>query len=67
MEGPEYIKYLLSKWRTPLINTEEKDFHSPSYKSRWGADYCIEAMLEHAVMHPLRHKFQLDNLIKERS
>ncbi len=66
-EGSEYIEYLLSKWRTPLIEIEEGYFHSPSYKSRWGADYCIEAMLEHAVMHPLRHEFQLAELIKKQS
>ena len=28
--------------------------------------YCIDAMLEHAVMHPIRHAFQLDELIKDR-
>lgn len=66
-EGSEYIEYLLSKCRTPLIKIPEENFHSPSYKSRWGADYCIEAMLEHAVMHPQRHEFQLEELIKKQS
>lgn len=63
--GSEYINYLLDKWRTPLTKIEEEDFHSPSYRSNWGADYCIEGMLEHAVMHPLRHEFQLEQLIKD--
>ena len=30
-----------------------------TYASAWGVDYCIDAMLEHAVMHPLRHTAQL--------
>ncbi len=26
-------------------------------------EYSIDSMLEHAVMHPLRHRFQLEELI----
>lgn len=59
----EYIEHLLEKWRMPLANVNEKEFYSPAYKSNWGSNYCIDAMLEHAVMHPLRHSFQLQNLI----
>ena len=47
----------------PLQEIEEKHFHSPCYQSRWGVDYCIDAMLEHAVMHPIRHVFQLEELM----
>lgn len=64
-EAEEYISYLLDKWRTPLIEINEEAFYSPSYKSRWGSEYCIDAMLEHAVMHPLRHEFQLENLMEQ--
>ena len=66
-KAEEYIIYLLSKWRTPLANVKENEFHTPAYKSNWGSHYCIDAMLEHAVMHPLRHSFQLQNLISSRS
>ena len=59
-----YLKYLLEKWRLPLVNVEEDLFYNPTYKSRWGVDYCIDAMLEHAVMHPIRHEFQLRNLME---
>jgi uncharacterized damage-inducible protein DinB len=59
----EYVFHLLEKWRYPLTEIDENKFHSPTYTSRWGVDYCIDAMLEHAVMHPIRHEFQLRNLI----
>lgn len=62
-EADGYMEYLLEKWRTPLADIEEEKFFSPVFTSRWGVDYCIEAMLEHAVMHPIRHEFQLKNLI----
>jgi uncharacterized damage-inducible protein DinB len=58
-----YLEYLLEKWRLPLVNVEEDMFYNAAYKSRWGVDYCIDAMLEHAVMHPIRHEFQLSNLM----
>jgi hypothetical protein len=45
-----------------LISIEESKFFDAVYKSNWGTDYCIEAMLEHAVMHPIRHEFQLKEL-----
>jgi hypothetical protein len=63
----EYLVHLFKKWRLPLIEIEEEKFHSPTFTSRWGVDYCIDAMLEHAVMHPIRHEFQLRNLILQKT
>jgi hypothetical protein len=40
---------------------------TPEYPSRWQTRYCIDAMLEHAVMHPIRHAFQLEELMRKRS
>jgi uncharacterized damage-inducible protein DinB len=62
-----YIDYLTGKWDQPLRNVPPEKFEDKVYKSNWGVDYCIDAMLEHAVMHPIRHKFQLENLIKQQS
>ncbi len=62
-EADVYLNYLLEKWRTPLADVPEDRFHSLTYSSRWNVDYCIDAMLEHAVMHPIRHEFQLKFLI----
>lgn len=64
-EADQYLLHLIQKWRLPLADIPEEKFHRPVYKSRWGVEYCIDAMLEHAVMHPLRHVFQLRNLIEE--
>jgi len=62
-EAENHLAHLLDKWRSPLAGVEEEHFHNPTYLSRWGTAYCIDAMLEHAVMHPIRHEFQLRNLI----
>ncbi len=66
-EADDYLLHLLDKWKTPLSEIEEEKFHHPVYTSRWGVDYCIDAMLEHAVMHPIRHEFQLRNIIKDQT
>ena len=60
-----YLEHLVEKWRRPLQKIPENRFHTPEYLSRWKVKYCIDAMLEHAVMHPLRHEFQLLRLLKK--
>lgn len=61
----EQISHLIEGWKFPLTNVEPELFEDKVYKSNWGVDYCIDAMLEHAVMHPIRHEFQLKNLIRD--
>lgn len=62
-EAESYIAHLLERWNLPLVQVDEERILNEVYKSNWGVDYCIEAMLEHAVMHPLRHEFQLKELL----
>lgn len=62
-EAEKYMEHLFERWRIQLISIKEEKFFGEVYKSNWGVDYCIEAMLEHAVMHPIRHEFQLKELI----
>ena len=58
-----YIEQVLDAWRIPLRTLTEKEAYAPAHVSRWGSPYCIDAMLEHAVMHPLRHAHQLRGLM----
>jgi uncharacterized damage-inducible protein DinB len=60
----EYVRHLSEKWRTPLAAVPEERFNTPEYPSRWGVLYCVDAMLEHAVMHPIRHAYQLRRLLE---
>jgi hypothetical protein len=63
-KADEHLAQILEKWREPLVNIPIEKFDE-TYTSRWGVEYCIDAMLEHAVMHPIRHEFQLRSLIAE--
>ncbi len=64
-EADGYLEQVLAGWRAPLVEVDEERF-GEEYKSRWNVTYCIDAMLEHAVTHPMRHAFQLRRLLAER-
>ncbi|MFC1729030.1 hypothetical protein ACFL6I_01725 [candidate division KSB1 bacterium] len=64
-EAEQYIEHVLEKWRTPLTNVPEEMFHSAVYKTQWNIRYCIDAYLEHTVMHPIKHRFQLLELMEK--
>jgi hypothetical protein len=59
-----FLTHLLERWELPLRDVPEERFFDCAYASNWETEYCIESMLEHAAMHPIRHEFQLVNLIK---
>lgn len=63
-EADAYLDHLLAGWRRPLAGVPGERFESPEFRSRWGVLYCIDAMLEHAVVHPQRHAFQLRELLE---
>jgi hypothetical protein len=63
-DADAYVGALLRGWRAPLRDVPEERFGGRTYTSRWGEAYTIDAMLEHAVMHPIRHAFQLEELIE---
>lgn len=62
----EFLDHLLEQWREPLANVNEEQFNRV-FKARWGTEMAIESMLEHAVMHPLRHSLQLEELLSEQA
>ena len=60
----DYMEHVLERWRAPLIEVSDDRLETPEYPSHWKTRYCVDSMLEHAVMHPIRHAFQLDELLK---
>jgi hypothetical protein len=59
----EYLERLLPQLRKPLVDVPGREFYIKTYTSPWKTAYCIDAMLEHMVMHPIRHRFQLETLM----
>lgn len=60
-----HLDHLLEQWRKPLTEVRGLMFYQQGYPAPWKVDYCIDAMLEHAVLHPMRHNFQLTELISK--
>jgi hypothetical protein len=65
-EAYSYMEHVLEKRRTPLRDVGDDRLERPEYPSRWQTRYCVDSMLEHAVMHPIRHTFQLEKLMRPR-
>ncbi|MCX5801605.1 MAG: hypothetical protein NTX17_09495 [Candidatus Eisenbacteria bacterium] len=63
-ESAAYLEHLLDRWRARLAEVPEEAFGDRTYPSRWNVQYCVDAMLEHAVMHPVRHTLQLRELME---
>jgi len=58
-----YLEEVLAAWDGPLVGLTEEVAYGSVHASNWGPPFCIDAMLEHAVMHPIRHAHQLRRLM----
>ena len=64
-DADSYLEHVLERWAAePLRGISDEQLETPEYPSRWQTRYAIDSMLEHAVMHPIRHAFQLDELME---
>ena len=58
----EYVQHLIVRYAIPLRDVPGDRFTDETFRfSR--AQTSAEGLLEHAVMHPIRHSLQLRNLI----
>lgn len=63
-EADRYVGVVLAAWREHLAwMPDEVAGSANTYDSRWRVPYTIEEMLEHAVVHPMRHRIQLEELL----
>ena len=62
-EAAGYLSHLLERWRDPLCDVPREAYRKLGPITLTST--TVEGMLEHAVMHPIRHTFQLRNLLAE--
>jgi uncharacterized damage-inducible protein DinB len=60
-----YLDHLFERWRLPLCEVPPERCRQPVSTPKWGLGGNIESILEHAVMHPIRHEFQLANILEQ--
>jgi|GEM_PF-153199 len=62
-QAEAYAERVLALWRTALRDLPPERTEDRAHTSNWGAPMTVESMLEHAVVHPMRHTFQLEELM----
>jgi len=63
-QGTAYLKVLARAWNRHMAWMPNETLDSfKVYTTRWGAPMTVEAMLEHALAHPMRHRLQLEELV----
>jgi hypothetical protein len=64
---PELEKFqadTLSGWEQHGALLTDEQLGPKQYASRWGELFSIDQMLEHAVVHPMRHRRQLERILE---
>ena len=62
-DAESHLEHVLDRWRSPLVGLDEEQLYRPGYPTRRGVDAGIESMLQHAIVHPIRHDYQLRKLL----
>jgi hypothetical protein len=59
-----FAQNVLAGYRTNLPAITIEEFAPQLHKTRWGDLMSVENLLEHAVVHPMRHRRQLERLLE---
>ncbi|MFG1690730.1 hypothetical protein ACGF5M_01020 [Gemmatimonadota bacterium] len=62
-EVDSYVDHLLKTWREPFRALPEDVFWESHHRTPWGKNLQVETLLEHAVVHPMRHRLQFEELM----
>jgi len=61
------VDQILAAWKSALVTVSDEAPYEPEFTSGWGLTYSISSMLEHVVMHAIRHEFQLAELLSQKA
>lgn len=55
---------VLAAYRRHLGEVSDQELEPQVHRTRWGELYSVEMLLEHAVVHPMRHRIQLERILE---
>ena len=61
----EFVASVLEAYRRHLASATDEEMDAWVHKTRQGNPISIEMLLEHAVVHPMRHRVQLERILSE--
>jgi hypothetical protein len=65
--APAFADGILAAYRRHLALITDQELEPQVHRTRWGDLASVENLLEHAVLHPMRHGIQLQRIIAESS
>ena len=60
----EFAENVLSAYRRSLAEITTEELEPQLHRTRWGELMSVENLLEHAVVHPMRHRIQLERILE---
>ena len=60
----ELADNVLAAYRRYLSEVSDQELEPQVHRTRWGELYSVEMLLEHAVVHPMRHRIQLERILE---
>lgn len=60
----EFADGVLAAYRRHLAEVSNEELEPQVHRTRWGELMSVENLLEHAVVHPMRHRIQLERLLE---
>jgi len=63
VRADEFAESLLEAYRRNLASATDEEIGAWVHKTRQGNPISIEMLLEHAVVHPMRHRVQLERIL----
>jgi uncharacterized damage-inducible protein DinB len=60
----EFADEVLSAYRRHLAEISNEEVEQQVHRTRWGELMSVDNLLEHAVVHPMRHRIQLERVLE---
>ena len=62
--APAFADEVLAGYRRHLAAITDQELEPQVHRTRWGDLMSVENLLEHAVVHPMRHRIQLERILE---
>ena len=60
----EFASQVLAPYPRHLASITTEELEPQLHRARWGDLMSVENLLEHAVVHPMRHRIQLERILE---
>jgi uncharacterized damage-inducible protein DinB len=61
-----FAEDVFAAYRRHLAEITDQELEQQIHRTRWGELMSVENLLEHAVVHPMRHRIQLERILEDK-